>query len=56
MLVLTAEPESLEMGTVRQRRRDLRAERLDTEVVPPDLAVLGVLQNLSLERRFVVDT
>jgi hypothetical protein len=56
MLVLTAEPKSLEMGTVHQRRRDLGSKRLDAEVVPPDLAVLRILQNLSLERRFVVDT
>jgi len=55
MLVLTTEPECLEMGPGRKCRRNFRPKRGDAKVVSPYLTVLGVLQDLCLKGRLVVD-
>ena len=56
--VRTCKSERLEVRTVEERRLvlDLGAKRLNREVVPPDLAIVRAVEELSLERRLVVDT
>jgi len=49
-LVRTCESNSAEVRAMGAVEGDLRTEGLDAEVVSPDLAVVGVGQDLSLER------
>ena len=56
VLVLAAQAEGVEVGSVHETRGNFRAEGLDAEVVTPDLTVLGILEDLRLEGRLVVDT
>ena len=49
-LVRTCQSDSAEVRAMGAVEGDLRTERLDAEVVSPDLAVVGVGQDLSLER------
>ena len=54
--VRTCQSDSAEVRAMGTVEGDFRTEGLDAEVVPPDLAVVGVGQDLSLERGLQVDT
>lgn len=56
MLVRARQSEGLEMGAVAKRLWNFRSEGLYTEIIAPDLTVLGILQNLSLKRGLVVNS
>ena len=49
-LVRTCKSDSAEVRAMGAVEGDFRTEGLDAEVVSPDLAVVGVGQDLSLER------
>ena len=49
-LVRTCQSDSAEVRAMGAVEGDFRTEGLDAEVVSPDLAVVGVGQDLSLER------
>ena len=55
MLVAPREAHRLEVRPVRQRLGDLGPEGFHAEIVPPDLAVVRVLQDLGFEGGFEVD-
>lgn len=50
MVIFAAQSIGIEVSTGLQIGRNFRAERLDTEIISPDLTVLCVLQDFCLER------
>jgi hypothetical protein len=56
VFVLSFKSITFEMSAVTDVGSDLWTKRLDREIISPDLTVIRVTENLSFERRFIVDT
>jgi len=55
MLVMTGKTKCIKVGAMTSSL-NLRAERLHTEIVTPNLAVSGISEDLGFKGRFIIDT